>query len=277
MLLFPNAKINLGLHVTEKRNDGFHNIETVFYPISWYDALEVIENKKNKLPFEISMSGLSVLGDIKSNLIYKAWEQVAALKTLPPLKVHLHKNIPMGAGLGGGSADAAFFINLLNNMFNLNLAEAELISMANNLGSDCAFFLKNKPVIATEKGNVFSEIKVDLSKYFILIVFPTIHSNTKEAYEGMRPQTPKLNLRTIIETIPLEEWKHHLVNDFETSIFKKYPDIKLLKECMYSNGASYASMSGSGSAVFGIFKTEPNFTINKHYLHCLQKPIQKTL
>ena len=200
MLIFPNAKINLGLNVTEKRKDGFHNIETIFYPIDWCDALEVIETKNKDLPFEMSMSGLSVLGDVKSNLIYKAWEQLAQLKNIPPLSVHLHKHIPMGAGLGGGSADAAFFLNLMNSQFDLNLTETTLISIANSLGSDCAFFLKNQPVIATQKGNVFSEIKIDLSKYFILIVFPSIHSNTKDAYDGITPQFPIIKLEEIIET-----------------------------------------------------------------------------
>lgn len=277
MLIFPNAKINLGLHVTEKRKDGFHNIETIFYPIDWCDALEVIETKNKDLPFEMSMSGLSVLGDVKSNLIYKAWEQLAQLKNIPPLSVHLHKHIPMGAGLGGGSADGAFFLNLMNSQFDLNLTETTLISIANSLGSDCAFFLKNQPVIATQKGNVFSEIKIDLSKYFILIVFPSIHSNTKDAYDGITPQFPIIKLEEIIETVPIEEWKHHLVNDFENSIFKKFPEVKMLKENLYAKGALYASMSGSGSAVFGIFENEPAFTINNKYLYCLQKPSFKTL
>jgi 4-diphosphocytidyl-2-C-methyl-D-erythritol kinase len=277
MLLFPNCKINLGLHVTQKRNDGFHNIETVFYPINWCDALEMIENFEAKAPIMFTSTGLNINGDIRDNLIYKAWQLISAIKPLPPIKVHLHKNLPMGAGLGGGSADAAFFINMLNQKFELNFSVEEKIEIASKLGSDCAFFIENKPVLAKEKGNVFSEIKVDLSQYYILVVYPGIHSNTKDAYQNLTPKIPLNNLKSIIETKPIVEWKDLLVNDFEASIFKIYPQINELKQLLYQSGAIYASLSGSGSAVFGIFDEKPDLALKKDFEYFLQKPISKVL
>src|ERR1700744_6335306 len=185
MICFPNAKINLGLNIVEKRSDGFHNIETVFYPINWHDALETIENKsfrKGEDKMHLSISGLLVEGNPQDNLIAKAYKLIDVKYNLPPLKTYLHKSIPMGAGLGGGSSDAAFFIKLLNEKFNLNISTNEQINFAKQLGSDCAFFIENKPVYASEKGDVFKEIKIDLSSYYIIIVYPAVHSNTASAY-----------------------------------------------------------------------------------------------
>ncbi|PBQ34462.1 4-(cytidine 5'-diphospho)-2-C-methyl-D-erythritol kinase [Sphingobacteriaceae bacterium] len=276
MLVFPNCKINLGLHVVNKRTDGFHNIETVFYPVSWCDGLEVLENKESQEGFIFTESGIPIAGDPSQNLIYKAWEIIKTEKKLPALKVHLHKNIPMGAGLGGGSSDAAYFINLLNDQCDLNYTEEEKTGIASQLGSDCAFFIKNTPLFAKGKGNEFSEIKVDLSEYFIFLVYPNVHSNTKEAYDGLIPKHPDNDLGTILAS-PLKEWKEKLVNDFEGSIFKKYPEVKVLKESMYAAGALYASMSGSGSAVFGIFEKEPIIHFPEHFSTYLQKPLKKIL
>jgi len=277
MLVFPNCKVNLGLHVVAKRPDGFHNIETVFYPLNWCDALEVIENSRPKEAFTYSQSGIPIAGAPEQNLIYKAWELISEEKDLPPVKVHLHKNIPMGAGLGGGSSDAAFFINLLNEQFDLGFTVAEKIRLASQLGSDCAFFINNRPVFAQGKGNEFSDSTIDLSSYYILAVYPAIHSNTKDAYEGLSPKIPKHDLASVITTHKIKEWKHSLVNDFESSLFKKYPEIKLLKENLYQSGAVYVSMSGSGSAVFGIFEHEPVLNFSSAFNYYLQKPLAKIL
>ncbi len=277
MLYLPNSKINLGLNVLAKRADGFHNIETVFYPVNWRDALEIIENKDDSQAFRFSASGLPINSSLNQNLIYKAWQLVSALRPIPPIKVHLHKSIPMGAGLGGGSADAAFFINLLNQNFNLNLQEDEKMEIASKIGSDCAFFITNKPVFAQGKGNEFSEIKIDLSGYYILVVYPNIHSNTAEAYQNLKPSIPLHDLRSVIENRPISEWKNLLTNDFENSVFNKYPQIKELKQLLYHNGALYASMSGSGSAVYGLFTKKPDIKLPASFQYFLQNPLSKIL
>ena len=270
MICFPNAKINLGLNVVEKRNDGFHNLETIFYPIGWHDTLEITESKDLEEPFKLSLSGIKIAGAKEDNLLYKAYELIKKQKNLPSINVHLQKNIPMGAGLGGGSADAAFFINLLDNRFSLNLSEETRIDIAKQLGSDCAFFINNKPVFASEKGDVFSELNLDLSPYYIAVIFPDVHSNTKDAYSLIKPQFPQ---RPVLEVIrqPIETWKDYLINDFETSIFKKYPEVQKVKQDLYDCGALYASMSGSGSAVYGLFKENPMIKHLDHFPHWVGK------
>ncbi|MGZ4042235.1 MAG: 4-(cytidine 5'-diphospho)-2-C-methyl-D-erythritol kinase [Bacteroidia bacterium] len=271
MISFPNCKINLGLNVTEKRIDGFHNIETVFYPVNWCDILEVIESKDNK-DIELSTSGISFEGDLKDNLLYKAWDLISKLKKIPPVKIHLHKIIPMGAGIGGGSSDAAFLTNLLDKKFNLGLTTREKHEITSTLGSDCAFFLHNKPLFAQGRGNEFSPVKIDLGKYYLLLVYPGIHSNTREAFHGLTPKKPSFDLKKIIEESPVKEWKNTLVNGFDTTIMKKYPAIKELKDSLYYNGALYASMSGSGSLVYGIFENKPSITFPSSYKWYLQLP-----
>jgi 4-diphosphocytidyl-2-C-methyl-D-erythritol kinase len=277
MLVFPNAKINLGLHVVNKRPDGYHGIETVFFPVSWQDALEIIENPGSTNPFIFSQSGLTISGEVGNNLIYKAWQLISSRKKCPPLKVHLHKNIPMGAGLGGGSADAAFFINALNELLQLGYSTEERTLIARQLGSDCAFFIQNRPVFAQGKGDELEDLAIDLSGYYILVVHPGIQSGTAEAYSGMVPRLPAVDLRQLMASTPLAAWKNQLVNDFEPSLFKKYPQIAELKQTLYHAGALYASMSGSGSAVFGIFDKEPALSWPRGYSHCLQKPLSKIL
>jgi 4-diphosphocytidyl-2-C-methyl-D-erythritol kinase len=277
MLVFPNCKINLGLHVLKKRPDGYHAIETIFYPVNWCDALEVIENKLSAELFTFTCSGLKIEGTQESNLIFKAWKIITSQKKIPPIQVHLHKNIPMGAGLGGGSSDAAYFINALNEKFSLGFTTTQKLEMASELGSDCAFFIENKPVFAEGKGNEFSTHHINLSGYYILIVYPNIHSNTKQAYEGLTPKEPTTSLNVIVKNNPLIDWKHTLINDFESSIFKKYPTIKLLKEQLYQHGALYASLSGSGSAIFGIFDREPMLNLQPDHSYYLQKPSTKIL
>lgn len=256
MICFPNAKINLGLYITEKRPDGFHNIESVFYPIAWNDALEVIESPKASTDFQLQLSGLPVPGNMEDNLLYKAYAMIREKRTLPKLSVYLHKSLPMGAGLGGGSADCAFFINQLNTQFGLGLSEDERLDFARPLGSDCAFFIKNKPVYAYEKGDVFKELSLDLSTWYIAVIFPNVHSNTREAYSLVKPAKP---LNSLLETLqqPVHAWKSKLGNDFEPSIFAKYPVVEKTKQGLYDAGATYASMSGSGSAVFGLFERMP--------------------
>lgn len=277
MLVFPNCKINLGLNIIKKREDGYHDIETVFYPVNWCDALEIIEVKDQSEPFIFSESGLIINGKKEDNLIFKAWKLITELKAIPPIKVHLHKNLPMGAGLGGGSADAAFFINLIDEKFDLHLSYPQKIELASKLGSDCSFFITNEPVLATKKGNVFSPISIDLSNYYILVVYPNIHSNTKNAYDGIVPKPSQTNLRYAIENQPVTEWKKVLVNDFEETVFIKYPQIKTLKDSFYDNGALYACMSGSGSSVFGIFDKEPVIKFDPAYKFYLQTPASKIL
>ncbi len=272
MLVFPTSKINLGLHITEKRTDGFHNIETVLYNTSWKDALEVVEGGQD---FDLEVSGLSINGALKQeNIVYKAYKLLLDRHKLPPIMVYLHKNVPMGAGLGGGSADAAFFIKALNEKFALKMSNHEVKELVSQLGSDCAFFIGNTPVLATQKGDVFEPVKLDLNQYFIIVVYPGINSNTKEAYAGVVPQKPKISLREIMNNEPIENWKNVLVNDFEGPIFNKYPEVKNIKSLLYSKGAVYASMSGSGSAVYGIFKEKPFLELPNNYLWHLQKPIK---
>ncbi len=270
MICFPNAKINLGLNITEKRTDGFHNIETVFYPIGWNDALEVIENKNSKQEFNLHLSGLAISGNIEDNLLYKAYQIIKQTKTVPAIDVYLHKTLPMGAGLGGGSADAAFFINLLNDQFQLNFTETERIDIARQLGSDCAFFIKNSPVYAAQKGDVFTDIKLDLSHLYIAIIYPNVHSNTKEAYSLVKPQQPNKSLLDVIKQ-PITTWKTDLVNDFEKSIFSLYPIVEQTKHDLYELGAVYACMSGSGSAVFGLFEKEPDIKHLTQFPHWIGK------
>ena len=268
MIDFPNCKINLGLNVTQKRPDGFHNIETVFYPVKWCDVLEIIEG--GTMPFELKITGLKVGGNLEENIIFKAYKLLTAETKIPNLKVNLHKVLPMGAGLGGGSSDAAFFLKLANKQLKLNLSTEKLTEMTRKLGSDCTFFIENTPVFAFGKGDEFEAININLNKCYILVVYPGIHSNTKEAYDGVVPKFPEKSIKQILNQ-PIETWKNELLNDFEKSIFKKYPEIEKLKNTLYHNGALYASLSGSGSAVFGIFKTKPEISFPENYYSFLQE------
>ncbi|MGD0712149.1 MAG: 4-(cytidine 5'-diphospho)-2-C-methyl-D-erythritol kinase [Bacteroidales bacterium] len=253
MICFPNCKINIGLYITEKRPDSFHNIETIFYPVPLHDALEVIESNKN----EFTLSGIDIPGNREANLCLRAYDILLRKFKLPPVKIHLHKAIPTGAGLGGGSADAAFMIKLLNDVFSLNMNITQMQEIAANLGSDCSFFIENIPLYATNKGDVFENIKLDLSKYHIVLAKPDLHISTSEAFSLIAPKKAAFQLNKI-ESKKMKEWKKHIVNDFEEVVFRKFPEIKAIKEKMYESGAVYASMSGSGSTVYGIFKKEIN-------------------
>ena len=258
MIVFPNAKINIGLNVVSKREDGFHNLETIFYPIKLSDALEFAEADETCL----SNSGIQIDSDQKDNLIIKAYEILKANFNLPNLKFHLHKIIPFGAGLGGGSSDAAFTLKMLNEYFNLGLSLVELEDYAGQIGADCPFFIRNKPTFATGIGNIFQNIELDLADYEIIILKPNIAVSTPEAYKNVIPRNPKYRLTEIVKT-PIDGWKNLIVNDFEKSVYAKYPQIAELKQLLYSLGANYASMSGSGSAVFGIFRHLPTELENK--------------
>lgn len=256
MISFPNAKINIGLNVVSKRLDGYHNLETIFYPIKLSDALELTNSDKTKF----TASGIKIDGNPENNLVYKAYQLLQNDFKLPPVKLHLHKAIPFGAGLGGGSSDAAFVLKMLNNFFKLNISSPKLKTYAALIGADCPFFIENKPTFATGIGDQFQSINLDLSKYEILIVKPNVSVSTPDAYRGVIPAKPKFNLREI-DNLPIEKWKDTIENDFEKSVFLKYPEIKELKQTLYKMGAIYASMSGSGSSVFGFFRHLPvNFS-----------------
>ena len=253
MISFPHCKVNLGLHVTERRNDGFHNLETIFYPVKWTDILELTEGGKDA--FNLNISGLPVNGELQTNLLYKAWAIVNAEYPLPAISVHLHKILPMGAGLGGGSSDAAFMLKMLNEHFKLAISTSKLTEMAAKLGSDCAFFIEETPKIATGRGEILSPISVDLSPYTIVIVMPPTTVGTAEAYSWITPKQPTASLKSIIEK-PIHEWKNNLINDFEEPVMQHRPIIRTIKNQLYERGAIYASMSGSGAAVFGIFEKD---------------------
>lgn len=253
MICFPNAKINLGLHITSKRKDGYHEIETCMVPIPLLDALEMIEDPKKA---SFNSSGIPIPGAEKDNLILKAYQLLKKdFPNLPHLSIHLHKNIPIGAGLGGGSADAAFALSLMNNLFDLILDDFFLEEYATQLGSDCPFFIENTPKIATGRGEILKPVNLDLKGSHLILINPGIHIGTKEAYAGVTPSAPKVNLEEILAE--RSRWRSELTNDFEPSIFKNHPTIGKIKTDLYHAGAYYAAMSGSGSSVFGLFAAKP--------------------
>ncbi len=255
MIVFPNAKINIGINITGRRPDGYHNIETVFYPLPIYDALEALPG--DELTFH--SSGLEIPGRIEDNLCIKGYHLMSKDYDLPPVNIHLLKHIPIGAGLGGGSANAAFFIKLINNLFELKLTTEQMLDYARQLGADCAFFIENKPVFAYEKGDRFEDIQLDLSCHHIALVMPPAHVSTAEAYRGVKPAPVEQSLKELIK-LPVVEWKHHVKNDFEESVFKNHPVIRGVKAALYEADAIYASMSGSGASVFGIFNKKPDLS-----------------
>ena len=252
MLTFPNAKINLGLNITEKRPDGYHNLETIFYPVPIEDALEINILNEGNGKFRLHQAGLEIEGEAESNLVVKAYKLLDDRFNLPPVDIHLFKHIPSGAGLGGGSSDAAFMLKLLNDHFQLELSEEQLEVYAATLGADCAFFIKNKPTYAEGIGNLFSPIELSLSGYQIMIVKPNVFVSTREAFSNIHPHRPEYPVKEAILR-PVAEWKDILINDFEASVFPQHPVIGEIKRELYHQGAIYASMSGSGSSVFGLF------------------------
>jgi len=255
MITFPNAKINLGLYITEKRSDGYHNLQSCFVPLTWQDALEILPSED----FSLHISGLHVAGEVQDNLCYKAYEMLRKEHQISPVSIFLHKAIPMGAGLGGGSADAAFTLKMLNQLFDLKLNTQKLCEYASKLGSDCSFFIENTPKFCYEKGDKMRSIAFDeLRGKYVLAVYPNFGIATKEAYTGIKPQAIDFDLSERITKSPLQEWKNWLKNDFEEHLFTKYPILAEIKQELYEQGAIYAAMSGSGSTIFGIFENQAN-------------------
>ena len=255
MITYPNAKINLGLNIVEKRPDGYHNLETVFYPINLQDALEV-NDLEGEGEYALKISGTPIEGELDNNLVVKAYRLLKKdFPDMGPVNIHMYKHIPTGAGLGGGSADAAFMLKLLNEKFKLNLSTEMLEEYAAILGADCAFFIQNKPVFASGIGNIFEEINLSLKGYYLVLIKPDIFVSTKDAFTNIIPMKPNHSLKEIIR-MPVETWRATMKNDFEESVFKKFPEIAAIKDKLYDMGAIYASMSGSGSSVFGIFREQ---------------------
>lgn len=265
MITFPCAKINLGLNIVEKRPDGYHNLETVFYPIPLTDALE-IKTMHEDFPIEtncdLKVSGIDVEGNEADNLVVKAYNLVAEYYNVSRIHIHLHKNIPTGAGLGGGSSDAASMIRMLDDYCHIHMGLRKMEGLAAKLGADCAFFITAEPVYATGIGDILQPIGSDedcnnyLEGYWLALVKPPVHVSTKEAYANVTPKKPSKCCRDIVLQ-PVSTWKDELVNDFEESVFKAHPELAEIKQKLYDKGADYAAMSGSGSSLFGIFKDKP--------------------
>lgn len=261
MLTFPNAKINLGLNIVEKRSDGFHNIESCFYPLAFCEALEIIPSSH----LQFSSSGLDIPGQATHNLCLKAYHLLVQDYSIAPVHMHLHKVLPIGAGLGGGSADAAYALKMLNELFKLNISQQRLEHYARQLGSDCAFFIENKAKYCHQKGDEFEDISVDLKGYYFVLLYPNLHISTAEAYAGVIPQPSADAIKTRLAQ-PIHTWATHLKNDFEQSLFPKYPILAQIKEQLYAQGALYASMSGSGSSIYGIFNSQIELTRYAEYV-----------
>lgn len=262
MILYPNAKINLGLNILGKRNDDFHEIDTLMYPIGLTDIIR-IEKEGCHSQGEIVLEnfGLQVDSEPSDNIIVKAYKLLDNDFNLPSLRIKLQKNIPFGAGLGGGSADATFTLLGINAFCNLNLSGDKLEDYAAKLGSDCAFFVKNKAAFSRGRGELLSPYNIDLNTYQLVLIIPNVYVSTQTAYANIKAKRPEKSIEQIVTEIPVSLWKDYLVNDFETTVFEKHPEILKIKEKLYNSGALYASMSGSGSAVFGIF--EKPITVDK--------------
>lgn len=266
MISFPCAKINLGLNIVSKRPDGYHNLETVFYPIPITDALEITpmsDQYPANLDCDLSIDGAEILGDKSKNLVVKAYNIINEDHPLPRIHAHLYKRIPMQAGLGGGSSDAAYMLRLLNDEFNLQLTTEQLQAYAARLGADCAFFINAKATYAEGIGEIMSPISADEEKcevlkgYWVALVKPEVAVSTKEAFSGITPKPAAKCCREIVLQ-PIETWRDELINDFEESIFRHHPELAEIKEKLYENGAIYAAMSGSGSTLFGIYRDKPD-------------------
>lgn len=252
MIAFPNAKINLGLQIVERRPDGYHNLETIFYPIPVEDALEFCVRAGMPTKCHLNVSGIQVEGNLDDNLVCRAYRLLDEQFDLPPVDIFLHKHIPTGAGLGGGSSDAAFMLRLLNNTFELGLTPQQLEAYATLLGADCAFFIQNRPTFAHGIGNLFRPIQLSLNGYQLWLIKPDIFVSTREAFAQITPRRPEVSLEELVKE-PISRWREAMVNDFEASVFPQHPELRDIKERLYDHGALYAAMSGSGSSLFGIF------------------------
>ena len=257
MITFPIAKINLGLNVVEKRPDGYHNLETVFYPVQIYDALEVFEmhpDFPSDVDCDLKVTNIHIDGDEQRNLVVRAYKLLKEdFPDLPRVHAHLYKGIPTQAGMGGGSSDCGFMITLLNDMFGLGLTKQQMIDYAARLGADCPFFILNEPCYAEGIGEKLEPISLNLSGWYLAVVRPDIPVPTKETFSLITPLHPEVNCRDIVMQ-PVETWRDLLTNDFEKSVFTLHTEIGAIKDKLYSLGATYAAMSGSGSSLFGLFR-----------------------
>lgn len=258
MISFPPCKINLGLRILRKRSDGYHDIETCFFPVGWTDVLEIIPASETKF----NQTGIPIAGDFTTNIVYKAYELLKQDFKLSPVEIHLHKIIPHGAGLGGGSSDAAHTLKMLNAIFQLNLTAEQLREYALKLGSDCPFFLEERTMFGTGRGEILEPFSVDLAGQYLVLIKPDIHISTAEAYADVAPEVPPVSLRELLK-LPVQTWRDLVVNDFEKSVFKRSPQIQKIKDSLYGHGAVYASMSGSGSTVYGFFQTP--FDVTRYF------------
>ena len=275
MLLLPNCKINIGLNIVSKRSDGYHNLETVFFPIPLRDNLEFKEIENEDVPYRLVSGGVPIEGKPEDNLIVKVYLDMKAEFNLPALELSLYKNIPMGAGLGGGSSDAAAMMKGLNETYNLQLSAEDMEKRLAKFGADCPFFVRNKPAYATGIGDELTNCNVSLKDKFIVLVKPDVFVSTKEAYAHVTPKLPAIPLAEAIK-LPIETWKEQIVNDFEQSVFPFHPELPAIKQTLYDMGAVYASMSGSGSTMYGIFNRptpEANEVFDKCFVYT-KKPIE---
>jgi len=254
MIINPNCKINLGLNVVRKRIDGFHDLETIFYPLDLHDTIDIVIAADGI--FRFSASGIKIPGDQSANLCVQAFELMKEHFNIPSVEIHLKKSIPMGSGLGGGSSDGAYTLKALNHLFHLDLKTDQMKAFASRLGSDCTFFIESIPSFARGRGEVLEAVKVNLSGFYLLVVVPPVHVSTAEAYAMIQPSAPKASVRQIVN-LPIDQWKGRLINDFEGAVCRKFPVIGQIRELLYQRGAVYASMSGSGSAVYGLFNEIP--------------------
>lgn len=252
MVVFPHCKINLGLNVVGRRADGYHDLVTCFYPVGWEDVLEVVPSTS----FALHQHGQIIPGAETDNLVVKAWRLLKEAFDIDPVEIHLLKHIPVGAGLGGGSSDGAFTLRALNDLFSLNLTTEQLAVYAGKLGSDCAFFVYDKPMIGTGRGERLEAVNVNLRGMHLAIVKPEIHISTADAFKMITPRKPEADIRSIVEGYPVSAWKDLLVNDFTSVVFGRYPLLSAISERLYACGALYVSLTGSGSAVYGIFDAE---------------------
>jgi len=257
MVIFPKAKINIGLRITGKRSDSFHNLETIFYPVCLCDAIEFVVAGNNIKKDNLVITGVLMDNDPYNNLVMRAVRKIREISDIPYLRIHLHKAIPAGAGLGGGSSDAATMLKSLNKHFNLGIPTNELLETALSLGSDCPFFIDSNPAFAEGRGELLTPVKLLPEGFHLAIVNPGIHINTGEAFSQCKPKRPESNLRVLYD-MDIPKWKDQIINDFEEPIFRKHPEIAEIKGSLYKTGAIYSSMSGSGSSVYGIFRSEPS-------------------
>jgi 4-diphosphocytidyl-2-C-methyl-D-erythritol kinase len=266
MIVFPKAKINLGLHITGKRQDGYHDIETLFYPINLSDALEFVVSHESLKKDVLTVSGIDTGSIPEENLVYKTVLKLRERFKFPFLKIHLHKAIPTGAGLGGGSSDAAYFMKAINRCFGLQIKETNLKKIALDLGSDCPFFIYAKPAFASGRGEILKPFSNVLASFYLLLLNPGVPISTREAYQNCRPEHRSTSLFQLIDR-PVTEWKGLIINDFEEFSFEKYPLIGEIKKELYRSGALFSLMSGSGSSIYGIFRFKPELPDElKHFV-----------